>query len=116
MSEEYYLTDLDIWVLATKLNLPIVLFSLDVFKTMMTKINWLVLAGDIDTNAFYFIRSPKALKMNTAPHYSLIDTPLKLFEVKGMDSIIQNMTSGAKDYSEHFISFDSFIRGYEITR
>ena len=116
MSEEYYLTDLDIWVLATKLNLPIVLFSLDVFKTMMTKINWLVLAGDIDTNAFYFIRSPKALKMNTAPHYSLIDTPLKLFEVKGMDSIIQNMTSGAKDYSEHFISFDSFIKNYEIVR
>ena len=116
MSEEYYLTDLDIWVLATKLNLPIVLFSLDVFKTMMTKINWLVLAGDIDSNEFYFIRSPKALKTNTAPNYSLIDTPLKLFEVKGMDSIIQNMTSGAKDYSEHFISFDSFIRGYEITR
>jgi hypothetical protein len=110
MSEEYYLTDLDIWLLANKLNLPIVLFSLDVFKTMMTKINWLVLGGDIDSDEFYFIRSPKALKTNTAPHYSLIDTPLKLFEVKGMDGIIQNMASGAKDYSDHFISFDTFLQ------
>jgi hypothetical protein len=42
----------------------------------------------------------------------LIDTPMKLYELKGLDAIIGNMASGSKEYSQHFISFDTFIKGY----
>ena len=114
-SEEYYLTDLDIWIIANHLKIPIVLFSLDDFKTMINDINWLVLSGDIDKDDYYFIRSPKLLKTNTPPNYSLIDTSLKLYELKGLDGIIQNMVSGSNDYKNHFISFDSFIQNYVIS-
>jgi hypothetical protein len=37
-----------------------------------------------------------------------------MFEVKGMDGIIQNVASGSTEYADHFISFDSFIRNYAI--
>ena len=113
MSEEYYLTDLDIWVIANKLNLPIVIFSLDDFKTMVSDINWLVLAGNVDKDDYYFIRSPKGQKLNFPVNYSLIDTPLKLYELKGLDSIIQNANAGL-EYKNHFITFDTFIRDYQM--
>jgi hypothetical protein len=113
MSEEYYLTDLDIWVIANKLNLPIVIFSLDDFKTMVSDINWLVLAGNVDKDDYYFIRSPKGQKLNFPVNYSLIDTPLKLYELKGLDSIIQNANAGL-EYKKHFITFDTFIREYQM--
>jgi hypothetical protein len=113
MSEEYYLTDLDIWVVASKLNLPIVIFSLDNFKTMLTDINWLVVGGDINSQApFYFIRSPKSIFKNKPSNYSLIDTPLPLSDVKGMDGIIKNRDSGS--YNNHFISLDDFMRDYSM--
>ena len=111
MSEEYYLTDLDIWVLCNKLKFPIILFSLDDFRTMITDVNWLVLAGDIDEQEFYFVRSPKGFKVNAPPYYSLIDTPLKLYELKGMDGIIENEVTGKGEYKNHFITFDTFIQG-----
>jgi hypothetical protein len=113
MSEEYYLTDLDIWVIANKLNLPIVIFSLDEFKTMVSDINWLVLGGNVDKDDYYFVRSPKGQKLNFPVNYSLIDTPLKLYELKGLDSIIQNANAGL-EYKNHFITFDSFIREYQM--
>lgn len=113
MSEEYYLTDLDIWVIANKLNLPIVIFSLDDFKTMVSDINWLVLGGNVDKDDYYFVRSPKGQKLNFPVNYSLIDTPLKLYELKGLDSIIQNANAGL-EYKKHFITFDTFIREYQM--
>jgi len=113
MSEEYYLTDLDMWVIANKLNLPIVIFSLDEFKNMVSDINWLVLAGNVDKDDYYFIRSPKGQKLNFPVNYSLIDTPLKLYELKGLDSIIQNANAGL-EYKKHFITFDTFIREYQM--
>jgi hypothetical protein len=58
LSEMYYLTNLDIWLLAYEMDLPIILFSTNPFKNMVPGINWLVLSKTVDTvidNKVHFI-------------------------------------------------------------
>ena len=78
---DYIFTDIDLWILATAKNLPIVLFSVYGLKqlfhsgtgfgeTSWGKMLWLVLSGDIQ-KGFYFVRSP-APSTYTVPNYSII--------------------------------------------
>jgi hypothetical protein len=53
MSEGYFMTSLDIWVLAKRINLPIVLFS---YENLMTGRDILVCGGDINKDRYFFIR------------------------------------------------------------
>jgi len=105
-SEEYYLTNLDLWVLANKLNLPVVLFSVNPFKTMLTDINWSILGGN-HADTFFFIRSPAEVVNNVAPTYHIVTPTLKFGEVRGFADMIR----GA-EYRRNIMSFDTFIKEY----
>jgi hypothetical protein len=105
-SEEYYLTNLDLWVLANKLNLPVVIFSVNPFKTMLTDINWSILGGN-HTDAFYFVRSQAEVVNNVAPTYHIVTPALKLGEVRGFSDMIR----GA-EYRRNMMSFESFMKEY----
>jgi hypothetical protein len=76
-SEGYFLTDLDVWVIATKLRLPIVLFSSTALKSLMdptVKIDWLLMGGtNIQKDKYFFVRSP-----SNAMEYQLIIPPAEL--------------------------------------
>jgi hypothetical protein len=75
-SENYYVTDLDIWMLAKALSLPIVLFSSTSLKSLFyEKIDWLIMAGNPQTDVYYFIRSPTKV---TEMEYQLILPGVKL--------------------------------------
>ena len=55
------MTDIDIWLIATEYNLPIILFAptgLIIFKKIDVKNPWLLLSGDVKKDKYYFIRSP----------------------------------------------------------
>jgi hypothetical protein len=75
-SENYYVTDMDIWMLANALSLPIVLFSSTSLKSLFyEKIDWLIMGGNAQTDVYYFIRSPtKVAEME----YQLILPGVKL--------------------------------------
>ena len=75
-SENYYVSDLDIWMLATTLSLPIVLFSSTSLKSLFNeKIDWLIMGGKPQTDVYYFVRSPtKIVEME----YQLILPGVKL--------------------------------------
>jgi len=61
-SEEYFLTELDLWILAIELELPIVLFSKKDLKQLNLNITWLFLGrGDLKGH-YYFIRCPSLKK------------------------------------------------------
>jgi hypothetical protein len=108
MSEEYYLTNLDLWVLANKLNLPIVIFSVNPFKTMVTDVIWSVLGGNL-SDTFYFIRSPAEVVNNIAPAYHIITPGLKFTEVRGFADMIRNA-----EYKRNVMSFETFLQQYVI--
>ena len=76
-SEGYFLSDLDIWVIATKLRLPIVLFSSTALKSLMdptVKIDWLLMGGtNIQKDKYFFVRSP-----SNVMEYQLVIPPVEL--------------------------------------
>jgi hypothetical protein len=76
-SEGYFLSDLDIWVIATKLRLPIVLFSSTALKSLMdptVKIDWLLMGGtNIQKDKYFFVRSP-----SNSMEYQMVIPPAEL--------------------------------------
>ena len=68
MSSDYYMTNLDIWILAVRFNLPVVLFSST--KLIENGLKILVANSD-DTNAYYFIKSP-GIRTDSIPKYRLV--------------------------------------------
>ncbi len=61
MNSLYYLTDLDIWIIAQKLRLPIILFSSTTMKSLIDptkKTEWILLGGNFQADKYYFVRSP----------------------------------------------------------
>jgi hypothetical protein len=109
-SEGYILTDLDIWVLATKLKLPIVLFSSTTVKSLMDptkQIEWVMLSGNAQKDAFYFVRSPT--KMG---EYQLVITPTELTnpQLKEFYNLVQNAVTSN---SEHVTPIARFLQLYK---
>lgn len=75
-SEGYFLSDLDIWVIATKLRLPIVLFSSTSLKSLMDptrKVEWLLTGGNIQKDKYFFVRSP-----SNSMEYQMVIPPTEL--------------------------------------
>jgi len=70
MSDDYYATNLDIWLLAKRFNLPIVLISST--SLIENKQPLMVISGD-GSQSFFFIHSP-GVKPATAPRYRLVVT------------------------------------------
>jgi hypothetical protein len=105
-SEVYYLTNIDIWILANKLKLPIILFSTKPLKTLIDTVNWLKL-GDTNmetsiSDEYYFVRSPINQHTNVLPHYTIIQTPLKYISDEMM-----NLFSNANPQS--LILLDTYL-------
>jgi hypothetical protein len=118
MSEEYYLSDLDIWMFANEMKIPIVLFSSTNLKTINWKDpltvekDWMILYGD-KTQPFYFIRSPtqdksEALK-NKVPKYMLIYGDFMLTKLSKFGEIIDKAFSGSPEYRENIRSLDNYL-------
>jgi hypothetical protein len=108
MSEDYYITNLDMWILSTKLSLPIILFSTMRLASLGLSANWLVLGGD-QQSAFYFIRSPpSSTTLNEQiPEYHIVAQPYRLSDVKGMSDMIVSA-----EYVENVQSLDTYLRNY----
>ena len=70
MSEDYYATNLDVWLLARRFNLPIVLISST--SLIENKQPLMVINGD-GSQSFFFIHSP-GVKPSIAPRYKLVVT------------------------------------------
>lgn len=109
ISEGYYLTNLDIWVLANSLNLPIVLFTSNKLKNLVDSVNWLFLGGKI-TDKYYFLRAyTEPLPSNKFGNYHIITPPLKINEVKGFEDMVKNGIMGHKEYSIHVQKLETFL-------
>jgi len=110
-SENYYITDLDIWVLSSALSLPIVLFSSTSLKSLFyQKIDWLMMGGNPQKNMYYFIRSPtKVNEMEyqlILPGVHLTNSHMTLFYQAYQAETMQN-SSGKK--SLHLQSVEDYL-------
>lgn len=102
MSSEYFLSDLDLWMLATLFHLPIMLFSAKPLKSLMLSVNWLILGGNRNGDLYYCVRSPPVY--TGLPEYHLVEPAVYMRDLKGFDSMINNV-----DYVENNLSLDSYL-------
>ena len=107
-SEGYFLSDLDIWVIATKLRLPIVLFSSTALKSLMdptVKIDWLLMGGtNIQKDKYFFVRSPSNVMeyQMVIPCTELTNSDLKEFYNLVQKSIVEGKKShNVKDLQQY---------------
>jgi hypothetical protein len=108
MSEEYYITNLDLWAIASHLGLPILLFSQKTLSNLGLGVQWVVLGGKRDVDNYYCIRSP--VNNSELPEYHMITPACKLEQIKGFDTMINNT-----DYIENNLSFETYLKTYRLT-
>jgi hypothetical protein len=86
MRDEYYLSNLDIWMIADSLNLPIILFSSKDLSNLLLKRKWIIMGGEKTEDSYFFIRS--LVEKGTIPQYNLIRQVYKISDLN--NSIIGN--------------------------
>lgn len=111
LSDEYYLTELDIFAFCNMNNLNVVLFSNSNFNTMNSNINWLLIDNknnedQIKASKYYFIRTPNYISDDVAPSFSLINTSKLLSDI-GLNDFDNYKTKNIN-------SFEPFIIKYKI--
>jgi len=81
-TDVYFLTNLDLWVLATAQKLPIILFHQKKLKNLIDSVNWLKLSDSKPDKKqmYYFIRVPTEpdLPNNYLPQYSIVKPAIKM--------------------------------------
>lgn len=89
MSDAYYMTDMDVWVLSTEYGLPIIVFNPNGLKGFTaTDIEWLKTGGTMN-DEYYFVRSMTGSKMNIVYPYHLITPTFRLSALKELYAVIQ---------------------------
>lgn len=107
-SDEYYITDLDLWVFSTVAKLPIVLFSSTTLKYLMSSIQWLKLGSrNRAGEKFYFIRSPVDTKNNLPPGYHIIENGYSFSELRS--DIFTKAERGDEEFSNNMQSIEEFF-------
>ena len=113
-SDDYYLSDLDMWILAHELKLPILLFASTPLKNMIPNY-YLFLSSTQEQihGALYFIRSNTKRDANVAPEYTVITPTYSYRElVKGSQMISESVESKQLPTIETYydsVTVDKFV-------
>jgi len=109
LNEDYYITNLDIWFLASSLNLPIVLFTSNKLKNLVDSLNWLVLGGKSGSK-YYFLRAyTEPLPSNQYADYHMIHPALKFSEIKGFQNMVDAGLRGESEFVGNVQKLEDFL-------
>jgi hypothetical protein len=100
MSEGYNLTSFDIWALASRMNLPIVLFS---HNKLMTNQDILVCGGDVSKDRYFFIRCENE-------EFRIITPSVELVSLPEISKLI-----GTPQFVPFNISIETFLQTVRVT-
>lgn len=116
MSEGYYITDLDIWLMAKKTHLPIILFSSTSLKNLVEGIDWILLYGK-PQDKFYFIRSPANVAPGEVPEYQLVMPPISPNSMQEFAALFETAVATSKSrFVANVQSFDKYLTEYKYIR
>ena len=105
ISDNYHLSDIDIWVIANEYNLPIVVFNANGLKGFFAKVDdtastnvntqWVKMGGN-KSDVYHFIRSKirvaKGTYANHVYEYNLIVPAVKLSQTKEFEGMVVEST------------------------
>jgi hypothetical protein len=116
MSEGYYITDLDIWLMAKKTQLPIVLFSSTTLKNLVQGIDWILLYGK-PQDKFYFIRSPANVAPGEVHEYQLVIPPISPSSMQEFAALFETAVATSKSsFVPNVQGFDNYLTEYKYIR
>jgi hypothetical protein len=98
MSDNYYLSDMDFWVLATEYKLPIIMFNPNGFKGFFAKtdVQWIKMCTGQQSAKYHFIRSNVGSYANQIYKYNLIVPAVKLENTKEFEAkVVESAKAGA---------------------
>jgi len=119
-SDEYYMTNLDMWIIADHLNLPIVLFTTSKISSFFIgdqttyAVNWIAMESRVKEHirsAHFFIRGhSKRMKLGEIPTYSVVTTPFTLNNVKGIEGMIKSgLSNPESEYRNNIIGISDYF-------
>jgi len=115
MSEGYPLSDLDIWMLATTFQLPIILITSTFLKGVLGKINWLKLGGKT-ADKYYFVRSTLTSERNQVGEYHLIYPNFHIQDLGEFNAIMQKAIQGDIEYAKCIASLAETLEKIEFIK
>ena len=118
-SEEYYLSDLDIWVLAHTYKLPIILFNPNQLKGFVSrkerlitpKMEWVVCGGNTKEK-YYFIRSnitAKDIQTSGIAQYHLVQPAIAINETREFYRVFEKAIEGDSEYKKNVWTIDQML-------
>lgn len=110
-NDEYFITDLDWWVLARSTKLPVILFSSTVLKHLLITVDWIRLGGGAK-EPYYFVRSPADLRTHPIPNYHVV-TPAYTFSELRSDVFVK-AERGDPAYSNNMQTLDQYLTKLHI--
>lgn len=109
LSDQYYITDLDIWIFALKTKIQVCLFNRNMLKGLDASLEWIFL-NNLYSEKTYFIRSPSLKHSNEIPSYNLITPSLYISELKEFEVIVQNTITGRDNtYKNNIQSLNQYL-------
>ena len=114
-SEDYFITDLDIWMIASVFRIPIVLFTSTFLKGVLGKIRWLKLGGQKD-DKYYFVRTTLTSERNQQPKYHLVFPNFGLGALGEFSAQYQNALNGDAEYVRGIQSVGEMLEFIEFIR
>ena len=112
LSDAYYITDMDWWILSRISQMPLFLFSSTTLKYLETGLDWLILYKGAINAKYYFVRSPVDVGLNKPPAYHVVDGQFSLSELK--NDIFINAERGSAEYKDNFQTIDAFLSKYHF--
>lgn len=109
LDQNYYLTDLDVWIFSDIAELQICIFNPN--KLRGTNIEWRIMGNKYEA-IHYFIRSGAFIRANKPTAYHLITPEFKLETLTEFYKIVQPAISGRNpDLNENVLSLEDFLKG-----
>jgi hypothetical protein len=106
MSDQYYLTDLDLWILCDFYKLPVLLVTDTSLESLGLNVPWLVLGGNKNVDVYYCVRSPK---QDNLPGYQLINYGLGLGKLDNFRTLLDD-----PEYAGHALTIGSYLDTYSM--
>ena len=108
-SEDYYMTNLDYWIISLETNTPIILFNSTALKNITGEIDWLFLGGGKIHEEVNYIRSPALIEKNEPPRYSIIVPSFKYTNMKKMKEHIEGAIQGKPEFAKNTVSLTEYL-------
>ena len=109
MNDQFYLCNIDYWILCRELKLPVILFtSMNKIRHLMETVSWVCLYRNKESGNYWFIRAPTEpdALVNNILGYSMLTKPYNLLEIDKFKTWFENSD---RENNDSFIGLLEFL-------